>query len=250
MKHTSITLTPTMLVTRPQWTQRIHIALDWIAADGAALHPYAKGQRRPSSPCARRTAGMTIIELLMATMIISLVTAAVAGMMMVVSTGTQDSGNVMDVVVRHKTLSARLGAEVRDAQAILVTDNASLLLWHEDANGDDAVNLSELRWITLDADAKELYCLRVAFPDHYTQEQIEAVDRAYLQGEDLVDLFGKLDVAGLVESSLWAQAVKAITFDAPQPLVGKRKLVVYDLTLEHGDPVIENDGVGAIALRN
>ena len=100
--------------------------------------------------------GYTLIELMLALTIMSLVATVVATLLYSVSRGT----NSRDVVLGENTAiavaCARINAAIRPGGQVLAQGNDFLVIWTSDANGSMKPNISEMRRLELNPATKEL----------------------------------------------------------------------------------------------
>ncbi len=103
-----------------------------------------------------RRPGMTLIEVLISLMVVSLLSLGMAAMLQAVGYGSDARREVRRVAVRAQQLRLRLDDAIRTAAEILATDESSyLVLWRGDENDEDAnqdaMNISEMQLIELQA---------------------------------------------------------------------------------------------------
>ncbi len=184
--------------------------------------------------------GLTIVEMLMALAITGLIGAAIASMLTAVTYGTSSSRDIRSLVVKNKTLGARLSAAVRQSAQLLDAADGYIVLWTKDLNDSGAPDLLELRRIEWDGTTGEL--------TDYTPDPT-ATDAAYDLATDDFDaittsLIGSDDLVG----ELWATGVTLweVDLDAvdPQDAV----LVSFQLTLSAGS--LSDISVHAVSLRD
>ena len=185
--------------------------------------------------CHRRSrpgpSGFTLVELLIALVVSSLAAAGVTAMLVAVSYGTSSSNDLRSLVVKSKTIDARLGASVRGCRQVLASGSDFLLVWVADADADDVTDNAEVRLIERDAATDEL--------------------NSYYDGAaagDYVDAATFRTLAlGSFTPQPWATGVTGLTFVLDLPAPGTR-LVSYTMTLESED--VSETVVGAVATRN
>ena len=91
--------------------------------------------------------GFTLVELLVALMVSSIVLAAVATLSYALGNvnDTADDTALKQAQLRYTTL--RISALVRNCKLIAAVEADDLVVWRSDDNGDDRVNISELVYI-------------------------------------------------------------------------------------------------------
>ena len=107
--------------------------------------------------------GLTLVELLIAVTITALVGAGVATMLVATTRGTSSRTDLRGLVVKHKTLSARLGSSIRSAKMVLAAGSDFVVLWAHDDRANDLPNRSELQRIEWDNTNNEVRSY-VGFP--------------------------------------------------------------------------------------
>lgn len=162
-----------------------------------------------------RRPGMTLIEVLISLMVVSLLSLSMAAMMQAVGYGSDARREVRRLAVRGQQLRLRMDDAVRTAAEILETDEKSyLVLWrgdenHEDAN-QDAINISELQLIDMQAGVVVSYTVPgpatdtvVARGSNYRQIMLNRNDKAAAPWATAIsDLSIKLDAADPAEARL------------------------------------------------
>ncbi len=187
-----------------------------------------------------RATGLTAVELLMALAITSLIGLAIASMLTAVSYGTDTSRDIRSLVVKNKTLSARITAAVRQSAQVLDADDGYVVLWTDDINESGAPDLLELRRIELDAATDEL--------TDYTPDP-SATDVAYdLASDDFDAVTNGLITSGDLLGELWATEVTDWLVDPDDAVVQDAELLSFQLTLTAGG--LTDTSVNAVSLRD
>lgn len=195
----------------------------------------------------RRRDAFTLVELLLALTISALVSAGVAAMMVAVSYGSSSDRDMRGLLVKSRTIDARINAAIRSSRTILETGTDYLVLWMADTRQNDAPNLSEIRLIERNG-SDELNSYKADFPDGWSEEQIEAADTQYQVSDDFLAATTAAKATGYFPASLWATDVTAIEFvlDTADPTT--TKLASYRVTLQDGD--MTETAIGAASLRS
>jgi prepilin-type N-terminal cleavage/methylation domain-containing protein len=186
-----------------------------------------------------RRHGLTLVEMMIALAITGLIGTAVASMLTAVAYGTSSSRDIRSLVVKNKTLSARVTAAIRGSAQLLDAADGYVVLWTKDLNGSGVPDLLELQRIELDSVADEL--------TSYTPDP-SATDVAYAITDDFDATTTALIGSGDMDGALWATGVTqlTITLDDADPLVAE--LVSFQLTLEAGG--LADVSVNAVSLRD
>jgi len=110
--------------------------------------------KRPLSVLNRR--GLTLVELLVALMVTSIVLAAVATLAFAMGSAyeTNDDTSQKQAQVRFATL--RISELIRHCKLICSAHGDDLAIWRADDNGDGQVNISELVYIECGASGEHL----------------------------------------------------------------------------------------------
>ena len=125
----------------------------------------------------RRRQAFTLIEVVMAVAIMSIIGLSIAGASMALSNAYDNGQEYYECIQTARVTMLRLEEMVRTS--LLVTDAnmyGSFWLWREDTNGDGRINVSELSWIMWNAQKRELYHNRVEFPDYWSSYMADMHD--------------------------------------------------------------------------
>ena len=185
----------------------------------------------------RRAAGLTLVELLLSVMLTGMIGAAVAGMLITVTYGSDTAQDVRSGVILHKTLSERVNASVRGSTTILDVCPTHLVLWISDTRADDQPNVSELRRIEYDSISEELRSYSVDWPAGWTQVQIDAADVAYPLGSDFDTVTEALTAQAYFPVTVWARDLTAGTFAINHVDAQSATLVSYRFSATIGPTV-------------
>lgn len=195
---------------------------------------------RMINPPVSRLGGLTLVEMLMALTVTGLIGVAIASMLSAVAYGTDSSKDLRSLVVKNKTLSARITAAVRSSAQLLDAADGYVVLWTKDLNDSGQPDLLELQRIELDAGTDEL--------TSYTPAS-GAVDVAYdIDTDDFDAVTTALIGSSDLEGALWATGINqwTVTLDKADPL--DATLVSFQLTLDAGG--LTDTSVNAVSLRD
>lgn len=183
--------------------------------------------------------GLTIVELLMALTITGLIGAAIASMLFAVSHGTAETHDLRSLVVKNKTLTARIASVIRQSEQLLDADDGYVILWTKDLNDNGSPDLLELRRIGLNSATGELI--------DYTPDA-SAADATYQFTDDFDTITLSLIDSDILVGQLWATDVAQwqINLDDEDPQAAT--LVSFRLTLESG--TLEDTSVDAVSMRD
>ena len=129
----------------------------------------------------RNAPGFTLVELVMAMFITSIIAAAVAGMSMVLSTANAHSEDRYMAIESARNAMRKIQLDFQ--KALLITavseDGSSLLYWVRDENENGKINLTELRLLRHESGEKQIRRYQVAFPDTWPQPLRDAQDTEF-----------------------------------------------------------------------
>ena len=193
-------------------------------------------------------AGLTLIELILALGVTSLVAAGVAMVMFATARGTSSSQDVHGLVIKHKIIDSRLGGLVRSCQMVLATGSNYMVLWVFDTAGNGVPNRDEIRYIEFNSTTNEVWSYKTVWPSGWTQDQINAANTAY----PLTTAFGTVIPALKGQATFigerWATGVTGFSVTLNNAVAQSASLVNYTVTITQAsgaEPVY-----GAAALRN
>ncbi|MEM7625282.1 MAG: prepilin-type N-terminal cleavage/methylation domain-containing protein [Planctomycetota bacterium] len=190
-----------------------------------------------------RTKAFTLMELLIAMAILSLIAVTIGGMLSAVAYGTNTDRDIRQLVGRNKMVSARLSAAVRGGRMVLAAGSDSagdwVVLWHRDLDGDDQPSLLEIRRLDFDAAAKTLSSYTA--PDGTT-------DVVYTTTDDFATITTNLMGTADFPAELWAPDVEgfAVTLDQVDPQLARKFSYRVSLTAGGATDVT----IGTVKLRN
>ena len=202
------------------------------------------GRRQATAwPRPPHAAGLTLVELLIGVAITALIGAAIAAMLLAVSSCSSNQAAARCVAAGHGAVAARLGAMVRCSKLVLAAGDGYVVLWIPTKSGEAAPALSELCRIEHDAAAKKLYCYRAG------ADLAPADDAEYPLGStDFDALTEVLKAEERLLPTVWAEGLGTCRFllDAEAPR--EARYVGLRLGIESGDA--SATAVGGAALRN
>jgi len=191
---------------------------------------------------------VTLVELLIALIITSMLALGVASILYAASYGTSSRREVRRMVVRTEQLRARLDDAVRNARAVLASGNAYIVLWIGDTRRNNQVNLSELQLIELASGSTQLKSYETQFPGGWTEAQIEAADTAYAAGSDFAAVAQAAKQGSYFPGTTWAGGISdfSVTLDHGTPV--QARMATWRLTLTN--ELLSESLVGTAALRS
>ena len=195
--------------------------------------------RRGRGVVMRLARGLTLVEMLLALAITGMIGVAIASMLSAVAYGTSESRDIRSLVVKNKTLGARVSASIRQAAQVLDLDDGYVVLWINDTNGSGVPDLQELQRIELDDDADQLASYT---PDPDTEDVAYAID------DDFDTITTDLIDSGDMIETLWATGVSQWVVDCDTDDPADAALVSFQITLTSG--TLTDTSVHAVSLRD
>ena len=195
---------------------------------------------------ARKAAGFTMVELMLALGITGLIAAAVAAMMTTVSYGATEARDARALVAKSKALQARITAAIRTGVLILDANTAAddgddfVILWRPGPEAaPNTPRTSELQRIAFDTATGRIVSYRNPAP---------ASDTTYTLADDFAATTATLITNGTLPAEVWATGVAdwdvTLNDDEPQ----NATIASYRASLSSG--AITEVAIGAAALRN
>lgn len=103
-----------------------------------------------------RARALSLVEMLLTLTLSSLVGLGVAMMLAAAAAGTQSQNDTRQATTRSQVATHRLGNIMRGAAMVLAAEDDHLVLWTGDAEGNDEVNLAEMRRVQWDDETGEI----------------------------------------------------------------------------------------------
>jgi prepilin-type N-terminal cleavage/methylation domain-containing protein len=163
--------------------------------------------------------GFTMVEVLVAVLILGIVSAAIGAFLSAVGTRGTAQLRLSDPAIEAVVAMRRLGTVAPNMRCVLLTEETRALLWLSDENPNLAVNLSEVGLIRFDAANAELV--------------LESLDRAALLANpalelefddgtyaDIFEEFDRLRSAGSLRQRLLAEGLQSVEFETPASAQG------------------------------
>lgn len=207
------------------------------------------GHDGSSAACVRSCHGLTMIELLMALTITSIIGAAIAAMLFATARGTSDQNDQRDFLMRQKSLDARLSAVLRSSTRVLAGDATYMVLWMGDSRKNDLVNLSELRRIEFDSTNQRIVAYKTVFPQGWSQAQIDAADAGHALSSNFNTLTTNLKTSSYFPAEIWMTGISAASFTYPTATLADVRLVNYQITLTEDTLTQVMIGAGGLRVR-
>lgn len=184
-----------------------------------------------------RRRGLTLLELVLALSMTTLVAGGVAGMLAGLGSGIAAGRDARTAMLATAASQRRIVDRLADHAAILDESPTRVVLWSGDQRPDGAVEASELAWLSAD-DPHELVLERIVFPDDWTTLERAMADRRLAPGDDPWTVLGALRVRGVVERTVLADGLVAATLSSIDAGRGLRVDLGFDLPTGRSDATV------------
>jgi len=156
--------------------------------------------------------GLSLLEMILAIGITSIVGAAIAATMAAASTSLSSRDDGRQSAIRLATTQVRLGAYIAPSRCILEKSDTCITLWLEDSREGKTVHATEIRWIQFDEQRKELNVKFVSLPTEWSESMIDAADiecnsltnyEMLLESFEAVDLIDSISLVDSMSSCIF-----------------------------------------------
>lgn len=187
--------------------------------------------------------GFTLLELMLATAATAVIALAGAGMISALTYASSEQRDLRAIVGKSLTVGERLGAEIREARAIVGVSNDLIILWQSDLNDDGLLQLSELIIIEHNPDNQTLETWTIA-PGSLDLPLDLALDLPVV-----TELYKALPVLGVsLSSTNWAYGVSDFQVETDNLTPIDVGLVSYRITFSEGS--LSETFTSAAAIRD
>ncbi len=176
--------------------------------------------------------GLTLLELMLALSITTIVAAAIAGMLSAVTAGVGTRRDARSVMVRAGAAQARLAAYIIPCSSLLASDGSSLVVWLEDSRASDTVHATEVRWLSYDAAAGAIDVHLVDFPDTWTQAARDLADVQYAAGADFNAVLSSYQGNGWISTLRLVDGLDSLTVTTDSANILDSRTVDYALAFQ------------------
>lgn len=186
--------------------------------------------------------GLSLLEMLLAIGITSIIGAAIASMMAAATNSLSSKDDGRKSAIRLATTQVRLGAYIAPSRCILDKSNTHLTLWLEDSRENNTVHASEIRWLSFDENQKTITVKFVDFPDDWSQSMIDTADVACTPATNFEALLEGLRADDIVESVPLIDSMESCNFwiNESEPIDATHVCVRFSFSSELG---ITNDSI-------
>lgn len=196
----------------------------------------------------RTAKGFTMAELVIAISITTVIGLAVTGMAVGLSNIQEHSRNYYESLQTSRIASERLQEMLRSALLVTASSDDALILWARDERDPEKINITEIVYIYLDRDLRELRMRSVVFPDSMNKDTAASLD-------DTVGMGAADDTKVILEAgklpmydSVQVLAEKVTDFEVYTDLdPPKTRAVKFIISIGEGDEMVTL--IGGATLR-
>jgi hypothetical protein len=172
----------------------------------------------------RRARAVTLIELMLALSLLSLVGICIVMMIKATADGTAGQNDGRRHLVRMQAIEAQVAQVVRPSACILAAGTGYLVLWTGDGKDvniatNQAVNLSEIVMFELDSNAQQLKLYRTSWPAGTSGASMASSDSTYAASSNWYNAAQAAKSTGYFNGTVLANKVSAfaVTLDSGTP---------------------------------
>jgi hypothetical protein len=192
--------------------------------------------------------GLTLLELLLALVITTLVAGAIAGMLGAVSAGVGSRKDNRAVMVLAHAGQSRLAAYFATARCVLARSGSHITLWLNDSRESNTVHASEVRWLQYDSAAGALMVRYVDFPANWTRTACEIADNEYAASSDWDAVLASYQAKNLISSRALVDNLASVSLTLDQASAAAARRVGFLLGFDTEQGVVEVQASGAIRV--
>ena len=183
-------------------------------------------------PGVRGRRGLSLIELLLAITISSMVAGAIAGMLGAVSAGVGTRKDSREIMVLAHSAQCRLSAYLATSRCVLSGSRSSLTLWLNDDRSSETVHATEIRWLRFDVDTGELIVEYVTFPVSWTPTACELADIEYSADSDWAAVRATYQALGHLTAQALVDHLVDVELQHDQAKAADSRHLVFNLSFE------------------
>lgn len=165
---------------------------------------------RRGVPRARRRA-FTLVELLLGLVVMALVAGVSATVVFAVVQATEVRNDLRKTVLRSHLLDIRLREEINRSASFLAVSGGKLVLWSDDRNDDQGIQLDELVLLEWDSGTNTLRRYAIDWPDGWSQAQIDAANTSYNASSDFLVVVEAAKATMMFPGRVWSTVLSAWT---------------------------------------
>jgi len=225
------------------------------AGGSSAVRASRPARRVPASRAgAGDSAGLTLLELLLALAGTAFIGAAISAMLVSVSYGTSSARGMLEMTVQQRVAHGRIDAAVRASRRILAAgrdidaEQTYLVLWIADTRDNDKPDLSELRLLELDEASGDLRSYTASFAESMSLSEILDADTTWELDANFRSAVETAKSGDHFPATRWASDVGELTITLDASNLADARLVGYRLTMTLNG--FTDTSVSAAALRH
>lgn len=201
---------------------------------------------------ALRLRGVTLVELMLALSVLSLVGICIVMMIKGAADGTSGQTDGRRHLVRMQAIEAQVAETVRPCNAILAAGNGYMVLWRGDGKNrniatNQAVNLSELALLEYDSSSKQLKLYQTVFPAGMSAAAMIAADSTYAASSNWYNAATAAKNSAYFTPTVLANSVSEFTVSLDSGTATSAKIATLKVTLNDG--VVSRSMVISASLR-
>ncbi|MAD78381.1 MAG: hypothetical protein CMJ51_03300 [Planctomycetaceae bacterium] len=173
--------------------------------------------------------GLTLVELLVALAVTTIVAAGVASLLSGVTAGLAAGSDTRTAMLANAASHRRLTERLETADCVLDIDAHRTLLWNGDRRPGGAVESSEAAWITYDPDRGEIVREVVEFPEDWGAFELAMSDHRLEPRSDDLSILAGLRGRGYVQRVVLVDGLSDATFTAAPDGSTLRLDLAFDL---------------------
>lgn len=203
-------------------------------------------RRRATNLRTRSASGLTLVELMLSLTITAIVGVAISSMLVATSRATATSSDGRSLLVRHRIISARMNASVRQSTMVLETGSTYVVLWRGDSDSSGAPNMTELQRIELSSGSIISY--RWSLPAGWSDVAKAAADTAYNLNSNFNTATNTLKSSAYCTTEVWTTGVTAWSLTLDSATAQNASLLSYRVTIQLPGYSTTDTVIGAAAL--
>ena len=184
--------------------------------------------------------GMSLLELMIALLITTVIAGAIASMMGAVVVGVRSRRDGRQTMVRAAAAANRLEAYIAPSRCILDSTAAlPAVLWFNDDRESNTVHATELRWIEWDAKTGELLVAFVSFPDDWSQIEQDLEDNEYAASADWAAVLAAYDANSWIVRMPIVEGLADASVYATEKDIQSTRHLIFELEFETSDGAVD-----------
>ncbi|MHC4908276.1 MAG: prepilin-type N-terminal cleavage/methylation domain-containing protein [Planctomycetota bacterium] len=183
--------------------------------------------------------GLTLLELVLALIITSVIAMGTTAMMAAVTSGVIDNRDQRSVMVRANAAQSRLAAYISPSLCILGSVDGVITLWFQDSRESRTVHATELRWLVFDDMDNVLYVHKVEFPAAWTETSKNLIDTECAPESDWEAIMTTYAAKGWTVSTPIIDGLEGLTVTTDQATPMASQQIELELTFFATDKLVD-----------